>query len=70
MLTYSIVIFYLLFDWLKTNFGSLSREQPQLPNVNHCVSIIFWLKGHWEPDNNELLKTRDGLQTNPDTQTD
>ena len=65
MLTYSIVIFYLLFGWPKTNFGSLSKGQLQSPNVNHCTFIIFWLKGHWEPQKNKFLKTRNWLQTDP-----
>ena len=67
MLTYSTVIFYLLFGCPKTNFGSLSRRQPQSPDVNDCIFIIFWLKGHWEPRNNEFVKTRDRLQTDPQT---
>ena len=59
--------FYLLFCKTKTNFGSLSRGQPQLPDVNHYVFIIFWLKNHWEPHKNEFLKTWNGLQTDQQT---
>ena len=40
-----------------TNFRSLSRGQPQSPNVKHYVFIIFCFRGHWEPHNNEFLKT-------------
>ena len=41
MLTYSTVIFCLLFGCPKTNFGSLWRGQPQSPNFNYYVSMIF-----------------------------
>ena len=46
-----------LFHWTKTIFGSLPRQQSQSPDVNHCVSIIFCLKGDWEPHKNEFLKS-------------
>ena len=67
MLTYSIVIFCLLFHWTNTNFGSLSRGKPQSNDVNHCIFIIFWLKCHWEHHNNEFLKFWNELQTDPQT---
>ena len=49
---YSTVIFYLLFGHPTTNFGSLSRGEPHSPSVNHCVSIILCLRGHWQPHSN------------------
>ena len=30
-------IFYLIFGCPTANFGSLPREQPHSPDVNHCV---------------------------------
>ena len=48
-------------------FRSLSRGQPQSPDVDHCVFIIFWLKGHKKHHKNEFLKTWNGLQTDPQT---
>ena len=59
---HSIVLFYLLFHLTKTNFGSLSRGQPQSFDVNHCVFITFWLRSQWELYKYELLKTWNGLQ--------
>ena len=41
--------FYLLFDCLTAEFGSLSRGQPHSPIVNHCVFTIQSLR-HWDPD--------------------
>ena len=49
MLTYSTVIFYVVFGHPMTNFGSLSRREAHSLNVNHCVSIILCLRGHWQP---------------------
>ena len=69
MLTYSIVLFYLLLGCLKNNFGSFSRGQPQSLDVNHYVFIIFWLKSRWELHKNESLKTWNGLPTDPLTDT-
>ena len=62
MLTYSLVIliFYPLFGCPTTHIGSLSKGQPHSCDVNHSVFISFWLKGHWEPPNNGVLKTWDG----------
>ena len=70
MLTYSTVIFYLLFGRPMTNFGSLSRRQPHSPNVNYCIFIIFCFRGHWQPHNNQFLKTWDEFPRDPDPQGD
>ena len=58
---------YLVFGHPMTNFWSLSRGQPHLPNVNHGVSIVFCFRGHRQPHNNEFLKTWDELQRDPQT---
>ena len=41
MLSYSIVIFYLLFHWTNTNFGSLSRRQPQSPLKKNFMAHFY-----------------------------
>ena len=43
------LFFYLLFGCHTITFGSLSREHLHPLNVNFCDFIIYWLKGHWEP---------------------
>ena len=56
-----------MFGCPKTNFWSLSRGQPHSPDINHCVFIIFWLKIHWKPHNNDSLKNWNGLKTDSQT---
>ena len=41
VLCYSIVIFYLLFGSLMTNFAPLARTQFHSPDANHCVLTII-----------------------------
>ena len=41
--------FYQLLDYFKTDFGSLSREKPRSPHVNHCVLFIIRPQVHRQP---------------------
>ena len=36
---------------LTANPGPLSKGHCHSPNVNHCIFVNFWPKGHWEPYN-------------------